>query len=102
MNLREQTNRIKEIMGLKEDKPIYNLDLIELGGQYDDYGQVVLPYEKEKTSNSWIEDSLTIRKWYDQEVQEIKAKYPGDMDKQWLALQVVRRELQRREENQRR
>ena len=36
MNLREQTNRIKEIMGLNEEKTIHNLDLIELGGSMED------------------------------------------------------------------
>jgi len=36
MNLREEINRYRTLMGLKEQKTIHNLDLIELGGSMAD------------------------------------------------------------------
>jgi len=76
MNLNEEIRRNRKLMGLKEQKTIYNLDLIE----------------------GWTDDISNDMKWYEQEVQKIKDKYPDDMDAQWDKLQIVRDEIKRRDQ----
>lgn len=77
MNLYEQIQRSKKLMGIKESKTIYNLDIIETS----------------------VSKATENRKWYDQQIEKIKSEFPSDFDAQWQALQAVQDELKRKEQD---
>lgn len=56
MNLREEIRRNRKLMGLKEQKPIYNLDLLELGGSMED----LIKMKQEKHQKKFEDDKLDL------------------------------------------